>query len=255
MSEKTSGSEPVPSSVPSSLAELGTRISAVADLYQSRKSAADAAGISTDQLARYMRGENAPSVMAVVGLAAGKSISLDWLVTGKGQMRAKLVSPHTYSQTALASPPSVREGPTPNYVYIPLYDVAARAGINGTVVEHEPVVDVLAFRDEFIRQELHAAPEDLLLLFIEGDSGVPDLHPGDIALVNKTDTSARREGTYILRMDGALLVKRLQRLPGSLLKVSSRNEAYEPFTVNLSALNDGNDFSIIGRVVWACRRF
>jgi phage repressor protein C with HTH and peptisase S24 domain len=55
-------------------------------------------------------------------------------------------------------------------------------------------------------------------------------------------------------MDDALLVKQLQRLPGGLLRVISRNQAYEPFTVQASELDAPAGLSIIGRVVWACRR-
>lgn len=47
---------------------------------------------------------------------------------------------------------------------------------------------------------------------------------------------ARREGVYVLRMDSALLVKQLQRLPGGMIKVISRNPAYEPFTIKTAEL-------------------
>lgn len=145
--------------------------------------------------------------------------------------------------------------PGAGYAYIPLYDVRARGGASGSIVDGESVVDVLAFKEEWIRQELHVAPGDLRLIFVEGDSMVPDLHPGDIILIDHTDTAARREGAYVIRMDGALLVKSLQRLPGGVIKVISRNPAYEPFTVNIAALDGSKDFAIVGRVVWGCRRF
>lgn len=83
----------------------------------------------------------------------------------------------------------------------------------------------------------------------------PDLRAGDIILIDHTDTTARREGIYVIRMDNALLVKQLQRLPGGTVKVMSRNPAYEPFTVAIASLEEHNGFAVIGRVVWACRRF
>lgn len=46
-----------------------------------------------------------------------------------------------------------------------------------------------------------------------------DLRAGDIVLLDHTDTRASREGVYTIRMDGALLVKQLQRLPGGIVKV------------------------------------
>jgi len=67
--------------------ELGTRISAVANLYKDRKSAADAIGVSTDQLARYMRGENQPPLLGATNMALQVGISVEWLATGEGEMK------------------------------------------------------------------------------------------------------------------------------------------------------------------------
>lgn len=150
------------------------------------------------------------------------------------------------------SMPHRAEQPRAGYTYIPLLDVAAQAGA-GRVVETEAVVDVLAFKEDWIRQELRKSPDDLRLIYVDGDSMEPDLRSGDIVLVDHTDTSARRDGVYVMRMDGALLVKQLQRLPGGGIKAVSRNASYEPFTITQSDLQNG--FAIIGRVVWACRRF
>lgn len=141
------------------------------------------------------------------------------------------------------------------YVYIPLYDVKAGAGRSVVVDDGEHPVDALAFRDEWIRQTLRVAPNDLRLIYVEGDSMEPDLRSGDIILIDHTDRTARREGIYVIRMDGSLLVKQIQRLPGGIVKVTSRNAAFEPFTVPAAQLEENTEFAIVGRVVWACRRF
>lgn len=65
----------------------------------------------------------------------------------------------------------------------------------------------------------------------------------------------RRERVHVIGMDGAFLVKQLQRLPGSVLKVISRNEAYEPWPRRVEDMGKGSDIAIIGRVVWACWRY
>ena len=69
----------------------------------------------------------------------------------------------------------------------------------------------------------------------------------DIILVNHGDREPR-EGIYVLRLDGQLIVKRVQRLPGAQLRVTSTNPAYEPFTIDLRSLP--SDFDIVGKVVW-----
>jgi len=140
------------------------------------------------------------------------------------------------------------------YAHIPLYDVRAAAG-KGELVTAEVPVDVLAFKEDWIRRELRVRPEDLRLIYVEGDSMEPDLRAGDIILVDHTDTSARREGIYVLLLDGALLVKTLQRLPGGVIRVISRNESYEPFSVKADELDtSAAAIIIVGRVVWTCRR-
>jgi phage repressor protein C with HTH and peptisase S24 domain len=141
------------------------------------------------------------------------------------------------------------------YAYIPLYDITAGAGKSVTIADGETPVEALAFKHDWIRQTLHVAPDDLRLIYVEGDSMEPDLRAGDIILLDHTDQTARREGIYVIRMDGSLLVKQLQRLPGGVVKVISRNPAYEPFTVAAAQLEEHSEFAVIGRVVWACRRF
>lgn len=79
--------------VPASGPELGTRISAVIDLYPLKRNAAEMAGVSTDQLARYAKGTSAPPFEVLARLALGKGVSLNWLATGNGEMLAQLSGP------------------------------------------------------------------------------------------------------------------------------------------------------------------
>ncbi|HEV7373035.1 helix-turn-helix domain-containing protein [Arenibaculum sp.] len=58
------------------------RLNAVVRLFASRSEAAAAAGVSTDQLRRYLLGQSAASFRSMVSLAAARGVSLDWLATG-----------------------------------------------------------------------------------------------------------------------------------------------------------------------------
>jgi hypothetical protein len=71
---------------------LGERVMVVADLYENRKSAAQSAGISIDQLFGYIRGENEPRLTRMAALVGPVGVNLEWLATGRGPMR-KEVSP------------------------------------------------------------------------------------------------------------------------------------------------------------------
>jgi phage repressor protein C with HTH and peptisase S24 domain len=77
----------------------------------------------------------------------------------------------------------------------------------------------------------------------------PTLRSSDTILLDRSATKPDREGIYLLFMNGVLLVKRLQALPGKIIKVVSDNPAYEDFTVRLAEMHK-QDFVILGRVVW-----
>ncbi|MEO5573122.1 MAG: LexA family transcriptional regulator [Gammaproteobacteria bacterium] len=135
------------------------------------------------------------------------------------------------------------------YTSIPSYGVATQDSRGDEIhSDDKSVVDALVFKRAWIRTELHAQPADLLLMYVDGDSMEARIRSGDVVLLDRRDTTAQRDGVYVLRLDGALLIKRLQRLPGGSIEVTSENEAYKPFTIALEDL--ALDFTIIGRVVW-----
>ena len=84
----------------------------------------------------------------------------------------------------------------------------------------------------------------------------PTLRAGDVILVDGRANQPDREGVYILRMNGMLLVKRIQAMPGGVLKIMSDNPAYQPFMIDTSSVEQPGDGSlaILGRVVWSGRR-
>ncbi len=120
-------------------------------------------------------------------------------------------------------------------------------------MEYEKAIEHLAFRRDWLARELHASPKDLYLIEVDGESMEPTLRPGDIILIDHRDAqSVPRDGIYVIRMDSGLLVKRIQRLPGNRLMITSDNPAYKPFEI---AIDDAKtDLTIIGRVVWVGRR-
>ncbi|MFZ2948804.1 MAG: S24 family peptidase [Desulfuromonadaceae bacterium] len=182
-------------------------------------------------------------------IAQGYDASTDWLATGEGETkRGKVVYPLAEGLKTTDFGGELGQG----FVQIPLYDVHAAAGA-GAIVEHENIIDFLYFKSEWVRFSLNASPQDLYLIHVEGESMEPTLRPGDVILVDhRTADTLPRDGIYVLRMDDTLLVKRLQRLPGNIIKVTSDNSAYDPFTISLGDPMAG--VAIIGRVVWCGRR-
>ncbi len=204
--------------------------------------------IPESSLKKYESDHSKPGSDAIQSFAKA-GINIHWLMTGDGPMmldRCKTQQPESPLM-------QVSEEMGAEYARVPLYDVHAAAG-HGAVVEHEQVIDSLAFKREWIERALHANPADLYLIYVDGESMEPTLRPGDVILVNsKAAQAVPRDGIYVLRMDDTLLVKRFQRLPGRKVKVTSDNAAYQSFDIELDN-GHSDSISIIGRVVWAGRR-
>jgi phage repressor protein C with HTH and peptisase S24 domain len=79
----------------------------------------------------------------------------------------------------------------------------------------------------------------------------PTLNAGDDILVDPGDCTERlRDGIYVLRMDDALVVKRIALHPiGRRVTVQSDNPAYPDWPDC-----DMGEIACIGRVVWAGRK-
>jgi len=244
--------------------EIGARLrSARETMNLTREQFAELTGMKLPSLRDYELCNRIPGGAAIASFARA-GVNANWLLTGEGEM---LLPPRAWREASAAffggessskgiSQPAGRVEKTddvPGFVAIPLFDVRAAAG-GGSIVESEHVMDVLHFKEEWIRAELRASPADLHLIFVDGESMEPTLRPGDIILVDRRDQAQRRDGIYVLRLDGTLLVKRLQKLPGGNIKVSSDNKSYDPFTLRLEEM-EAQDMAIIGRVIWVGRKF
>lgn len=150
--------------------------------------------------------------------------------------------------------PSLLGGPPPQpdaaYRAIPRLDVGASAGA-GAAVSGERELAPIAFDQRWLRA-LGAGDAALLsIIRVEGESMVPTLSDGDEILVDRGDGGARlRDGIYVLRIDDALLVKRIARNPADgTIAVRSDNVAYPSWP----ACNPGA-IDVVGRVIWSGRR-
>ena len=109
----------------------------------------------------------------------------------------------------------------------------------------------IAFDPAWLRRLARGGPEQLSIIRVSGDSMAPTLADGDEILVDRGDGAGRlRDGIYVLRLDEALVVKRLAVNPAARnVSVRSDNPAY-PGWPNC----DPAAVDIVGRVVWAGRR-
>ncbi len=239
---------------------LGERLRTVRDslLNESRGVTAEKLGVSLVTLQNYENGAREPSATFVVDFAKLAGVELDWLLLGTGPMRkgpaaeaAQRVEGSSQQGSTcachdtLGNPVDLEE-----FVFIPRYNLQAAAG-HGAATDGEKPLFSMAFRKYWIEHYLRANPADLSVISVKGDSMEGVLNNRDVILLNRADTQASG-GLYVLRLDGDLVVKRVQRLPGNKLRVSSANEAYAPFEVDMN--DTPSDFAVIGRVVWFGRQ-
>ncbi|WP_420796568.1 S24 family peptidase [Ectothiorhodospira haloalkaliphila] len=93
--------------------------------------------------------------------------------------------------------------------------------------------------------------QDALCVEVEGDGMHPTLCDGDIMLVDRGNAWPPEDGVYLICLEGVVLLKRLQNLPGQKLRLTSDHPAYEPFEMNRQDFQCTDQTRILGRVIWS----
>ena len=167
----------------------------------------------------------------------------------KEEERRKLARYFSVSEALLGGPAETGGGPD-GLTSVKRHPVSVSAG-PGAVVAEELGKPYFAFDERWLKALTSTPPDSLSIVRVEGDSMSPTLNPGDEILVDLGDSADRlRDGIYVLRIDDALVVKRLALNPlGRRVTVQSDNPAYPDWPD--CGLNEVN---CIGRVVWAGRK-
>lgn len=132
-----------------------------------------------------------------------------------------------------------------NWVGILRLPLSASAGPGAFPDEEEPF-GTFGVTPQWLREQ-GLDPAMLSAIAVAGDSMEPTLRDGDEILVDRTPR-APRDGIHVVRVDGALLVKRLETgRPGQVV-LRSDNRAYDP--IELAP----GEIEVIGRVVWKSGR-
>jgi phage repressor protein C with HTH and peptisase S24 domain len=167
----------------------------------------------------------------------------------KEEERRKLARYFAISESLLGGPPDDEAGPV-GLVSVKRHPVAVSAG-PGALVNEELGKPYFAFDERWLKLLTATPPGSLSIVRVEGDSMSPTLNAGDEILVDLDDCADRlRDGIYVLRIDDALVVKRLALNPlGRRVTVQSDNPAYPDWPdCGLEEIN------CIGRVIWAGRK-
>lgn len=219
---------------------------------------ADAIGVHSNTVSKIERGKAVPDASLILKIAKATNVSAAWLFLGSPFPQGRFEEGNSDgTETLQAKAPTAETVPMSllavevgDYIYVPHFDIAASAG-PGVFNDLELVKAMRPFERSYIRQALGIAHNELALFGVRGRSMEPLLHPSDVAMLDRRDCDATTEGVHMVRLDGALLVKGLQRLPGRTLRVSSKNQAeFPPFDITADDDNE-RDFQILGRLRWA----
>ncbi len=163
---------------------------------------------------------------------------------------------HIPSEEILSDPPAVAERRNG----ILEIDVRAGMGAGGTTEGREvvfqgnqadPVKDeAWHFPGQFVREELRAPVNPVIVIETQGDSMAPTNTSDDRVVVDTGHTILSPDGIYAIRDQfGSIVVKRLQTLRrGEKIRIISDNKAHDPEDVG------ADEIAIVGRVLWGLKR-
>jgi phage repressor protein C with HTH and peptisase S24 domain len=188
-----------------------------------------------------MLGRNAAYIQQVVRRGVPKRL--------KEEERRKLARYFSIPETLLGGPAD-SEQPSMGLLSVKRHPVSVSAG-PGAVVTEELGKPYFAFDERWLKALTPSQPSKLSIVRVEGDSMAPTLNAGDDILVDLGDAVSRlRDGIYVLRIDDAVVVKRLALNPTARrVTIQSDNPAY-PDWPDCSL----EDVKVIGRVIWSGRR-
>ncbi len=165
--------------------------------------------------------------------------------------RRKLARYFAISESLLGGPAESEDANGSNGL-VPVKRVGVRASAGpGALVAGEDAKPYFAFDGRWLKALTATAAGKLSIIRVEGDSMAPTLNAGDDILVDPTDSAEQlRDGIYVLRIDDALVVKRIALHPvGRRVTVQSDNPAYPDWP------DCGmEELCCIGRVIWAGRK-
>ncbi|PKR90908.1 hypothetical protein CXZ10_06055 [Pleomorphomonas diazotrophica] len=175
-----------------------------------------------------------PSAEYAAEIAHALSISLQWLIAGRGEMRPE---DHCFREDQAR------------------YRIDD-AGISGLVVvrrldgyaltEQEHLAEILAFPASMLtRMGLSASTARLLI--VRGDSMAPTLQHGDLVLLDTTVESVKESAIFAVSVDDRVFVKRIQPRYDGSLQVVSDNPVYPPEKISAT---DAAALKIVGQVRW-----
>ena len=184
-------------------------------------------GVATSSLQRYEDGWF-PKGDVIISIAQIFGCSTDFLLLGS---------------TEVTRQPACEGG----MIYVKKVNARLSAG-NGSLETSGDINGWFAFREDWAT--VRGRPSSMVLMDVYGDSMEPDIHGGDMVLIDESKKELIAGAIYAVAIDHEILIKSIDKLPGKLV-LRSKNPSYNPIEIDLSF--EGQYVHIIGRVLWWCR--
>lgn len=169
----------------------------------------------------------------ILDLSSRFGLSPLWLEKGKGAARSGCAA--------------TDDEPAP-YHEVP--KVRARLCAGGGSFETEGQVEgYYSFRSDWLRSR--GNPGNMVLMEVVGNSMEPEIKEGDMVLIDQSRSDILSGGIYAVGVEETVMVKRVERLPGTLV-LRSDNVDYSP--IHLSG-DELNNVRVIGKVLWTSREY
>ncbi|WP_018125993.1 LexA family transcriptional regulator [Desulfovibrio oxyclinae] len=128
--------------------------------------------------------------------------------------------------------------------------VRARLSAGGGSFETEGQVEgYYSFRADWLHSR--GNPRKMVLMEVVGNSMEPELKEGDLVLLDQDKTEILAGGLYAVGVEDTVMVKRVERLPRTLV-LHSDNKDYSPVKLTGEELDN---VRVIGRVLWVAREY
>jgi transcriptional regulator with XRE-family HTH domain len=212
------------------------KVLVLCEMLGGRQQAAKAADVADNTIDNYRHGKKDPTFvklqqMAEMAGVAARYLTGDWLFERDGIRIDMAVPSVRIAATVAAMPPGLMDNPPQPYVHG--YDIAAPAG------------DMVQLMEGFW-ERLGLDPAAVTTLLAEGDGMMPTIADRTPVFVDTADRDLVDGGIYAIRLEGRVVMRRVQRLVGGGVQLIADNgHAYPRQEVGDDALSR---IEVVGRV-------
>lgn len=193
--------------------------------------------VSRATVSFWINGTNGAKGKNLLALAEALECLPTWLETGRGPM--------------LKGEPEQADGSPSeaDYALIPQFKAYGACG-DGYLNDHVELTEGLVFKRDWLKR-INAKPENLFVIYADGNSMEPYIFEGDVVLFDTSETEPKDKQVYVIRRpDGGNSIKRLtQQLSGAWV-IRSDNPDKNANPDELASEDSIHEMPILGRVIW-----